>query len=285
MKNITKISVVLLSIGIMVACNDEEKNTNNNTAKKKKGVIDIDTTNTFTSDEFDFKLPQPFALAASFEEAGMTYDESRMNSLDHLDNYMTEGKQILNFGVYTTDLVYNINNEQPQYSMKYFKGLKTLADKIGMGRIFTEDELAIKIEQNIANKEKMEELLFEVHEASQEYLQNNQLRFLSVIQFAGAWVEGMYLASFDFDQKDQNVISNKIVDHMTLLNNTVKGIQSYDDRDEDLQKVLDGLMDIQSTYNNYDSVKDAEGMPKLSKEEINTFKEKIQTLRAEIIAS
>lgn len=279
MKNISKISILFLSLGFIYSCSNEETNTENNTTKKKTGVIEIDTTDAFTSDEFEFILPRPFALAASFEEAGMSYDETRMNSLENLDTYKTEGKQILNFGVYSTDLVYNIMNEQPQYSMKYFKGLKTLADRIGMGRIFTEDELALKIEENIADRDKMEELLVEVHEASQEYLQNNQLRFLSIIQFAGAWVEGMYLASFDFDQKDQKIISNKIVDHMTLLNNTIKGISLYEDRDEDLQKVLDGLIDIQTTYNNYESVKNADGMPTLTSKEINTFKNKIRDVR------
>lgn len=285
MKNITKILIAIISTGVLFSCNNnEDENPENDTTKKKTGIIDIDTTDAFTSDEYEFILPRPFALAASFEEAGMTYDETRMNSLDNLESYKTEGKKILNFGVYSTDLVYNITNEQPQYSMKYFKGLKTLADRIGMGRIFTEDELALKIEQNIADREKMEELLVDVHEASQEYLQNNQLRFLSIIQFAGAWVEGMYLASFDFDQKDQNIISNKIVDHMTLLNNTIKGIKLYEDRDEDLQKVLDGLIDIQTTYNNYESVKSAEGMPKLTSEEINTFKNKIREVRTLIIS-
>lgn len=279
MKNITKISVVLISLGILFSCKNDTSNSESETVKKKTGVIEVDTTNTFTSDEYEFVLPRPFALAASFEEAGMSYDETRMNSLDNLDSYKSEGKKILNFGVYSTDLVYNIINEQPQYSMKYFSALKTLADRIGMGRIFTEDELARKIEQNIADREKMEELLVDVHEASQEYLQNNQLRYLSIIQFAGAWVEGMYLASYDFDQKDQKIISNKIVDHMTLLNNTVKGISLYKDRDEDLQKVLDGLIDVQTAYKNFDSVKHAEGMPRLTSEEINTFKTKIRDVR------
>jgi hypothetical protein len=284
MNYITKTSILLLSLGFLYSCNNGETKTENDTTKKKTGIVDIDTTDAFTSEEFEFNLPRPFALAASFEEAGMIYDETRMNSLENIDSYKTEGKQILNFGVYSTDLVYNITNDQPQYSMKYFNGLKTLADRIGMGRIFTEDELALKIEKNIADRDKMEELLVDVHEASQEYLQNNQLRFLSIIQFAGAWVEGMYLASFDFDKKDQNVISNKIVDHVTLLNNTIKGIKLYEERDEDLQSVLDGLIDLQTTYNNYESVKNADGMPKLNSEEINTFKEKIRKVRALIIS-
>lgn len=279
MKYYTKSLFVLLTIGILLSCSNEASDPQVSNKSKKKGVVEIDTTNTFTSDQFEFVLPRPFALAASFEEAGMTYDETRMNNLENVDKYKSEGKKILNFGVYSTDLVYNIMNEQPQYSMKYFSALKTLADRIGMGRIFTEDDLALKIEKNIADKKKMEELLVDVHDASEEYLQNNQLRFLSVIQFAGAWIEGMYLASFDFDSKDQKIISNKIVDHMTLLNNTIKGISLYEDRDEDLQKVLDALIEVQTTYNNFESVKGVKGMPTLTSKEIQLFKGKIHDVR------
>lgn len=279
MKYYTKSLFVLLTIGILLSCSNEASDPQVSNKSKKKGVVEIDTTNTFTSDQFEFVLPRPFALAASFEEAGMTYDETRMNNLENVDKYKSEGKKILNFGVYSTDLVYNIMNEQPQYSMKYFSALKTLADRIGMGRIFTEDDLALKIEKNIADKKKMEELLVDVHDASEEYLQNNQLRFLSVIQFAGAWIEGMYLASFDFDSKDQKIISNKIVDHMTLLNNTIKGISHYEDRDADLQKVLDALIEVQTTYNNFESVKGVKGMPTLTSKEIQLFKGKIHDVR------
>ncbi|MEX1191875.1 MAG: hypothetical protein WEA99_07850 [Brumimicrobium sp.] len=282
-KNAKSLIVVLLC-GALFSCNNSESDSNNDEQKKKTGIVEMDTTDVFSSDDYEFVLPRPFALAASFEEAGMSYDASRMNPLSNVDNYKTEGKEILNFGVYSTDLVYNIMNDQPQKSMKYFEALKELADKIGMGRIFTEDELAIRVEKNIASRDKMEDLLIDVHEKSQEYLQNNQLRYLSVIQFAGAWIEGMYLASFDFEEKGSDVVGYKIVDHMTLLNNTIKGIQAYDDRDEDLQSVLDALIDLQSTYKSLKSVKNAEGMPKLSDEDIEIIKEKIHSIRALIIS-
>ncbi|MDX1652870.1 MAG: hypothetical protein R3277_10290 [Brumimicrobium sp.] len=267
----------------LTACKSEEGNEKKD-APLKQGVIEVDTTDVFHSDQYEFVLPRPFALAASFEEAGLKFDAGRMNSLENLENYKTEGKQLLNFGVYSTDLVYTIINDQPQLSIKYFEGIKKLADKIGMGKIFTEDELALKIEKNIADREMMEDLLIDVHEKSQEYLQNNQMRYLTAIQFAGAWIEGMYLASFDILGKDPKIIGHKVADHMTLLKNTIQGLEAYKDRDQDLQEVLDALKGLQETYNNLSSVQKAKGIPDLSMADIQIIEDEIRKIRTLIVA-
>ena len=41
--------------------------------EKGLAVVEIDTNNVFGSDRFEFVLPWPFALAASFQEAKMSY--------------------------------------------------------------------------------------------------------------------------------------------------------------------------------------------------------------------
>jgi hypothetical protein len=41
-------------------------------------VVEIDTNNVFGSDRFEFVLPRPFALAASFLEAKMSYTYGRI---------------------------------------------------------------------------------------------------------------------------------------------------------------------------------------------------------------
>jgi hypothetical protein len=252
----------------------------------RDAVIEVETDDVFGSDKFEFVLPRPFALAASFQEAGMVYKPGRTNPVSNVSNYNTKGAQLINFGVYSTDLVYNIINEQPQQTMEYFNTLKQLADKFGMGSIFTEDDLALEIEKNITDRETLEELLVDVHERSQEYLEDNDMRYLSVIQFAGAWIEGMYLASFDFVKQERNVVSVKITDHMTLVNNTIKGLESYNNKDEAIENILSYLIDYRTMYENFESVKatGGQGFPELTQEEINQVAEKIQSIRARIIA-
>lgn len=262
--------------------------TNEDDAKKDVQIssIEIETDDVFGSDKFEFVLPRPFALASSFQEAGMEYQPGRTNPVSNLTNYNSKGAQLINFGVYSTDLVYNILNEKPQQTMDYFNTLKQLAEKFGMGSIFTEDDLALEIEQNITNREMLEELLVDVHERSQEYLEDNDMRYLSVIQFSGAWIEGMYLASFDFVKQDRFVVSVKISDHMNLVNNTIKGLESYKNRDEAIEYILAGLKEYRELYDNFESVKATEGkgIPELTSDEIQQVAGKIKEIRTKIIA-
>ena len=282
MKNILGLAMIFLAIASCgEGTNEEFKSVN-----EKKGSVEIDTTDVFGSDQYEFVLPRPFALAANFEEAGMTYDAERTNPIENVSNYTSKGKQLLNFGVYSTNLVYNIMNDRPQQTMKYFNTLKELADKFGMGAIFTEDDLALKIEENISNRDVLEDLLIDVHERSQEFLSDNDMRYLSVIQFSGAWIEGMYLASYDFVEEEPSKINIKLIDQMSLLRNTIQGLEAYPDRDEDIQSILDELNNLQDTFNNFDSVlaTGGVGFPNLTANEIEIIAEKVQKIREKVIA-
>ena len=274
--------IILFSLGLLLTnCTEETP-----VKEAPTAIIEVDTTDVFGSDQYEFVLPRPFALAASFQEAGMSYAPGRTNPVENVANYTTKGAQLINFGVYSTDLVYNIINDQPQQTMLYFNTLKDLADKFGMGSIFTENDLAIEIEKNISNKDMLESLLVDVHERSQEFLEDNDMRYLSAIQFSGAWVEGMYLASLDFATKDPAEVGHKISDQMTLVKNTIKGLEMYPNRDESINQVLEELKAFEAMYNNFESVlaTGGVGFPKLTQEEINQIATKIGEIRALIIA-
>lgn len=251
---------------------------------EKRAIIKVDKTDVFTSDEYEFVLPQPFALAANYQEAGLTYDEERMNPIGSVTKYKTKGKQILNFGVYSTDLVYSILNERPQTSMEYFQVLEKLAEFMGMSSIFASDSLKNKIELNIANRDVLENLLIDLHERSQEYLEDNDLRRLAAIQFSGAWVEAIYLASFDFNDEITPIICAKIDDQMSLLDNAIFALESFEKDDDDLNLVLDELVALQETYAAFRTViNPLDGIPQLSGEEMQMLKDKIQSIRKLIV--
>lgn len=274
--------ILLLCSSLLVfSCTEEEP-----IKETPSAIIEVDTTDVFGSDRFEFVLPRPFALAASFQEAGMSYSPGRTNPIENVDNYTTKGDQLINFGVYSTDLVYTIISDQPQQTMLYFNTLKKLADKFGMGSIFTEDDLALEIEKNISNRDMLESLLVDVHERSQEYLEDNDMRYLSAIQFSGAWVEGMYLASLDFTSKDPKEVGYKISDQMTLVKNTIRGLEMYPNRDESINQILEELKSFEAMYANFESVLETKGIgfPELTKEEIQQIATKIAEIRALIIA-
>jgi hypothetical protein len=267
----------------LFSCSGEEAQAVDGSSEKR--TVEIDTNVVFESERFEFVLPQPFALITSFEEVGLTYQSDRTNPVENASEYTTRGDQLINFGVYSADLIYCIINEQPQQSILYFNTMKTLAEKFGMGSVFTENELALEIEKNITNREVLEGLLLDVHERSQEYLEDNQLKYLSAIQFSGAWVEGMYLASFDFVSGKTDV-SAKLSDQISLLKNTIIGLQMYEDRDVEIDAILNELKSFEAIYANFESVKSAtvNEKPSLTKEEIKIIAAKITAIRNLIIS-
>ena len=277
--------LILVGTGLLLitSCSNNEENTKA-PELKKTAIIEVDTTDVYTSDDYDFVLPRPFALVSSFENAGLDFVASRMNDPKNLEKYTTDGKQLLNFGVYSSDLVYSIISDQTQASITNFNAIKNLADKIGMGSIFNEEDLAKQIEDNISDREEMESLMIDVYERSQEFLENNDMRILAAVQFSGAWFEGMYLATFDVDKKDKKKLSHTIVDHMNLLKQAIKGLESYKERGEDTAEVLAQMKELQSTYKAFDSIKNASGFPELSPEEIKIVTAKIHEIRELIIS-
>jgi len=277
--------LILVGTGLLLitSCSNNEENTKA-PELKKTAIIEVDTTDVYTSDDYDFVLPRPFALVSSFENAGLDFVASRMNDPKNLEKYTTDGKQLLNFGVYSSDLVYSIISDQTQASITNFNAIKNLADKIGMGSIFNEEDLAKQIEDNISDREEMESLMIDVYERSQEFLENNDMRILAAVQFSGAWFEGMYLATFDVDKKDKKKLSHTIVDHMNLLKQAIKGLESYKERGEDTAEVLAQMKELQSTYKAFDSIKNTKGFPELSPEEIKIVTAKIHEIRELIIS-
>src|SRR5690554_4723068 len=276
--------LILVGTGLLLitSCSNNEENTKA-PELKKTAIIEVDTTDVYTSDDYDFVLPRPFALVSS-ENAGLDFVASCMNDPKNLEKYTTDGKQLLNFGVYSSDLVYSIISDQTQASITNFNAIKNLADKIGMGSIFNEEDLAKQIEDNISDREEMESLMIDVYERSQEFLENNDMRILAAVQFSGAWFEGMYLATFDVDKKDKKKLSHTIVDHMNLLKQAIKGLESYKERGEDTAEVLAQMKELQSTYKAFDSIKNTKGFPELSPEEIKIVTAKIHEIRELIIS-
>src|SRR5690554_7876615 len=134
MNTCQKLILVVTGLLLITSCSNNEENTKA-PELKKTAIIEVDTTDVYTSDDYDFVLPRPFALVSSFENAGLDFVASCMNDPKNIEKYTTDGKQLLNFGVYSSDLVYSIINNQAQSSITNFNAIKGLADKIGRAHV------------------------------------------------------------------------------------------------------------------------------------------------------
>lgn len=273
-----------LLIGIitfgLLSCNNDSND------KKIETKVEAEAENTFNSEEYDFILPQPISLAKAFQASGLGYHPNLTNPADNKVKYNEKVKQLLNLGLYSTDLAYCAINGKSQDARNYLKAIQELGNAVGLKPVFSDKKLVDKFDDNLDNMEAVENLIYEIQERSEEYMQDNDIRYLSIVQFSGSWTEGMYLGIKDLElsNKSKEQLSVTLVDQMGLLKNIIKGIKTYPTNDPLLNKVSSSLTTVFNTYNNFQSVQEANtadtfASPKLTDEEYKTLSAKIIELR------
>lgn len=264
------------------ACGGEEA------AKKDQPTVDVTVDDQAVSADEDFMLPQPISLAHAFKNAGLTYVSGKTNPVSNKGNYSKKIDQLLNLGVYSTDLAYCAINNKTQEARDYLAAVQFLGENVGLESVFTDKTLIAKFDKNLGNQSALEELIYDIQDKSDAYLQDNDLRYLAAVEFAGAWAEGMYLG-IDDSRKNVKSMSIAIVDQMTLLRNTIKGLESHPSQDARLKAVIGMFQDVLTTYEGFETVKKAAknanfSTAELTTQEFDALASKIVSLRNGIVS-
>ena len=232
--------------------------------------------------------PHLFKLAAIFNRAGLEYEDGLTNPIENIDKYNTKASKYLNFGVYSADLAYVVLNDQQQLSIDYINNIKKLTDDIGMPSIFGSGKLIESFENNVGNQDTVLKILTIIKRRTDQYLEDNKDVSKESIFFSGAWLEGMYLGANSADNSGNRVVS-RIIEQMTILENIIKAIKIQNDSSLDVQFMIDGLTDLDNTFESFESIKkfDMEDLDfdeiNLSDEELDILKKKITALRNKVI--
>ena len=249
-----KIAVIALaSTFLLGSCGGDEPEDVN--------VVDVDTTeedidvDLFESPDVDYHLPSPLQVASIFKKSGLAYNSGVTNPVENESKYTEELSQMLNFGVYSADMAYCVLNEQSNEGRKYLGVITDLAGEIGMEAVFENEDLMNRFDANIEDKDSIEILMIDIHERTEEYMEENDMQHTSAVHFAGAWTEGMYLGVYDFEHNgDKEGLGAQITEQMAILGNIIKGLQDPKNDGMELGWVITDLEKIQSTFDNFDSV-------------------------------
>ncbi len=251
-------TLMLAGFGILFSCSGNKADSGKIDQEIETKVID-----SYDSEDEDFVLPPFMSVAKSFQSAGLEYIPGKTNPAQNKKEYSLKVKQLLNMGVYCTDLAYCSLNGKTQDAREYLKVIQELGNDVGLGSVFSDKAMLEKFDKNLGNEMASEDFIYELQEKSEEYLQNNDMKYIAAVQFAGAWVEGMHLGMDKALTNPDAKISEVLADQMNLLQNTVKGLKAYPDKDDLLDKVISDLEELQSTYRGFESVKKSGKNPNL----------------------
>ena len=256
----------------------------NNENQELNHSVEIDTS---SNDDYQFMPPSPIQIAAILKKVNMPYEEGLTNPTSNADKYSTKFKQSINFGVYACDLAYCVTNDKFEDAAKYLKVSKDISSKIGLEAIFKADNLIDRFESNIGNQDSIMEILFHVQMMTDDYIDDNDLRDLSVIYFTGAWVEGMNIGTHTILGNDDHKISLLLSEQMTIARSIIKGLRAVEDKNDDIVDLTDHIEEVVDAYHNLWSVKqEGENIEyldvELKHDEVISISEMILELREEI---
>lgn len=220
-------------------------------------VKDENLENLFESPNLDYHLPSPLQVASIFKKSGLEYNSAATLDPNLADGYTTEIKQMLNFGVYSADMAYCVLNNQANEGRRYLVVITDLAAKIGMETVFENKDLMERFDDHMDNKDSIEVIMIDIHSRTEEYMDENDTRYKESIHFAGAWAEGMYLGVYDFENnKDKEDVGSRVAEQMAILENIIHGLEDPRNDGMELDWLVSEMKQIQTTFNNFASVKD-----------------------------
>lgn len=229
--------IIAAAATVLISCgsgSEEQKKDTPPVKEEKKQVIDTIEINAFTTaSKIIYSMPSPMELAMILKKSGTAFQSDIL--LDPADAKSLVGnyKVATNLGLYFADLSYTSQFGQPQLTMSYMASIQRLADEIGMGEALNENVIA-RIDNNQENKDSLIEIVSEVYFDIDASLQGDEKQEVSAMLFAGAWIEGFYIASML--SLDSDIIADKLLDQRNSLSNLLKLVGQFES-DENLKSL------------------------------------------------
>jgi hypothetical protein len=153
-------------------------------------------------------LPSPLESAMLIKSAGARFDQTLLNPVSNVNNYVTNKSMALNLGIYTCDLSFASLYEQTQLIIDYMNAAKKMADGLGILKAIDQSTID-ELEQNINNTEVIMKVVSETFMNSNSYLEDNGQQAVAAMVLVGGWFEGLYISTQLVDMNDFN--GNKLV--------------------------------------------------------------------------
>ena len=139
-----------------------------------------------------YQMPTPNELFVLVRDMAGEGHKRMMNPASNVDRYVTLSGRALNFGVYSTDLVYASYFKLNVEVARYYLTTKKLAEGLGLASAFNDADF-VRLESNLTRGDSLEAISNEAYMQAYEKLQNEKMGPTLSLVLAGGWIESMHL--------------------------------------------------------------------------------------------
>ena len=139
-----------------------------------------------------YQMPTPNELFSIVREMAGEGRKRTMNPAVNADKYTGLGKRAINFGIYSTDLIYASAFDLNVEVVRYYLTVKKLGEELGLTAAFSESDF-VRLERNLAHGDSLEIISNDAYLRAYERLQSEEMGSTLALVLAGGWVESMHL--------------------------------------------------------------------------------------------
>ena len=192
-------------------------------------------------------LPSPVQMVNILRNANAAYDGTLLNPVTNKENYKSSASQAMILGVYGADLSYVTLFDRKKESLQYFALTSEIAQKIGVGSVFTKEVLD-RATNNQGNRDSLEQIFTETFANLHARLeQNANERDLALI-ISGGWVETIWLAGSIWRMKKVRELADQIAVQGTTASMLADLIGKLDSKDAAVQNLMLKFGEISEIY-------------------------------------
>ena len=247
--------LVVLSLILMIGCGEEvavapsstDSSTDSNNEPEQERMYSARQLDELkTASKVVYNLPSPSEMAEILHETNAIYDIEILSNPKAEGKYNTDVTRALNLGVYFADLSFTSMFDYPQQAMLFMSAAQGLSEELDIEGVFNE-ELFIRLEENSSNKDSIMEIVSYAYMETDFYLQENDRSVLAKAILAGAWIEGLYIAThLKTEDTGTEEIWEKIGDQKRALTNLINMVE--DCNEPQLQEFIVKLRKLEKSF-------------------------------------
>jgi hypothetical protein len=255
---ILTISCIAISIAFF-SCNEKSEDQKNQesielldtTGIKPDSIVTMDDDN-----EVTYSLPSALQIAYVFKKSGAGFIPTLLNNKENTSKYNTSNyKRATNFGIYSADLAYCLFNKKYQESKEYLKACKEMGTYLGLNQAFESDKIAQRFDKNITNEDSAIKIVSNVQLKTDLMFEQNKQKHITVIAFAGAWTESMYIAIEVYSKDKNKKVLASLLEQLLLSETIIKALKSYQSSEPEIPALIVAVEKINTQFNAIAAVK------------------------------
>ncbi len=194
-----------------------------------------------------YQMPTPNELFSLVRNMAGDGHKRLLNPTSSADKYASLKSRAVNFGVYSTDLVYASYFKLNVEVARYYLTTKKLADGLGIASAFSDADF-VRLEANLTRGDSLEMISNDAYAKAYAKLQDEQMGPVLSMVLAGGWVESMHLLLSQIEAFGKSdALTERVAEQKVTLEHLIEMMAAHE-ADPEVAGLLNELTTIRDIY-------------------------------------